>query len=127
MKCHTSLWTALHTVVQLTGFLSGEFTSVAIVYPPDGKTGKIHHCACECTRVSSTSNAFIGLQNFQITRKTFLLNSAALLTQGASDELSYTTLKSSIFARFFVRYSVLLSYGIFAEKVCFIVEMSYRL
>ena len=35
-----------------------------------------------CARMlSSTSNAFIGLQNFQITRKTFLLNSAALLTR----------------------------------------------
>ena len=35
-----------------------------------------------CARMlSSTSNAFIGLQNFQITRKTCLLNSAALLTQ----------------------------------------------
>ena len=119
----------------------------SFMYPPWHSVS-----VCECTRVSSTSNAFIGLQNFQITRKTFLLNSAALLTQGTSDELSYTTLhrgaicqfpvqwiyyshisestgkktgkthlcvlNSSIFAPFFVRFSVLLSYGIFAEKVC---------
>ena len=93
----------------------------SFMYPPWHSVS-----VCECTRVSSTSNAFIGLQNFHITRKTLLLNSAALLTQGASDELSYTTLNSSIFAPFFVRFSVLLSKGIFAEKV-YLVEVSYSL